>query len=115
MTPAGRSASVDDSLFWELAEPLLASGQAEEGTLMGFPCLRTGKGAFFAMAWRRTGDLIVKVSAARVDELIDGGEGLPFVPAGRRFREWVHLPGRDADLWQTLLDEARAFVDGEQG
>ena len=112
MTPAGRSASVDDSLFWDLAEPLLASGEAEEGTLMGFPCLRT-TGTFFASLEHRTGDLIVKIAATRVDQLIDDGTGLPFAPAGRRFREWVEIPERDAELWQALLDEARAFVSGK--
>lgn len=105
--------SVDDALYRELAEPLLVTGVAQEGTLMGFPCLRTSSGAFFATTWRRTGDLVVKLSAGRVDELIAAGTGLPFAPAGRRFREWVQIPGRDEDLWQALLDEARAFVGGK--
>ena len=104
--------SIDDALFWELAEPLLAMGEAEEGTLMGFPCLRT-KGTFFASFEHRTGDLIVKVAATRVDELMADGTGLPFAPAGRRFREWVQIPGRNVELWEALLDEARAFVGGE--
>ncbi len=109
----GRGSGVDDALFRELSEPLLATGLAEEGSLMGFPCLRTGGGAFFAMSDHRTGDLIVKVAAERVDELVAEGAGLPFAPAGRRFREWVHVPERDAALWEALLDEARAFVSGE--
>ena len=48
-----------------------------------------------------------------MEALIAEGAGLPFAPAGRRFREWVQVPGRDADLWQSLLDEGRAFVNGE--
>ncbi len=103
---------IDDALFWELAEPLLAMGQAEEGTMMGFRCLRTG-GAFFATLERGTGDLIVKIPASRVDELMADGTGLPFAPAGRRFREWVQIPGRNVELWEALLNEARAFVGGE--
>ena len=103
---------VDDALYRELTEPLLATGQAEEGTIMGFPCLRTTSGDFLAMPWHDTGDLVVKLPASRVDELIEEGTGLPFVPAGRRFREWVHVPGRDAALWAALIEEARAFVDG---
>ncbi len=113
MSPIKRDPDVDDSLFWEMAEPLLASGEAEEGTIMGFPCLRARGGAFLAMAEYRTGDFIVKVPAGRVDELVAEGTGLPFAPAGRRFREWVQVPGRDIELWQGLLDEARAFVGGE--
>ena len=54
----------------------------------------------------------MKLPASRVDELVDESTGLPFAPAGRRFREWVRVPGRDEELWQALLDESRAFVDG---
>ena len=111
MTPPRRV--TNDALYRELTEPLLAAGQAEEGTIMGFPCLRTTTGAFLAMAEGGTGDLIVKLPAGRVDELIAEGSGLPFAPAGRRFREWVHVPRRDADLWQALLAEGRAFVEGQ--
>ena len=102
---------IDDALFWELAEPLLATGQAEEGTMMGFKCLRT-EGAFFATLEHSSGDLIVKTAASRVDELIASGIGLAFAPAGRRFKEWVQIPARDAKLWEDLLVEAREFVAG---
>ena len=113
MSPIRRDPDLDDALFRELAEPLLAAGQVDEGTIMGFPCLRTSKGGFLAMAEHRNGDLVVKLPADRVEALIAEGAGLPFAPAGRRFREWVQVPGRDAELWQSLLDEGRAFVDGE--
>ena len=112
MSPIRRDPGADDALFWELAEPLLASGEVEEGTIMGFPCLRTSGGGFLAMAEHRAGDLVVKLPAGRVEELVAEGKGLPFAPAGRRFREWVHVPERDEALWQALLDEGRAFVDG---
>ena len=113
MSPIRPGPGFDDALFRELAEPLLATGEVEEGTIMGFPCLRTSSGEFLAMAEHRSGDLIVKIPAGRVQELIGEGTGLPFAPAGRRFREWVHVPSRDAELWQGLLDEGRAFVDGD--
>ncbi|MDE2934476.1 MAG: hypothetical protein OXS47_11525 [Chloroflexota bacterium] len=112
MSPIQPGLGFDDALFREVTEPLLAAGEVEEGTIMGFPCLRTSRGEFLAMAEHRSGDLIVKVPAGRVEELVEAGTGLPFTPAGRRFREWVHVPGRDADLWQELLDEGLAFVDG---
>lgn len=115
MSPIRPGPGFDGELYHELVEPLLATGQAEEGTIMGFPCLRTSGGAFLAMAEHTTGDLIVKLPSSRVDALIEEGDGLPFAPAGRRFREWVHVPGRDADLWQALLDEGRAFVEGGAG
>ena len=113
MSPIRPGPGFDSALFEELAEPLLAAGEVEEGTIMGFPCLRTRSGEFLAMAEHRSGDLVVKVPTDRVEELVAEGSGLPFAPAGRRFREWVHVPSRDAALWQALLDEGRAFVDGE--
>jgi hypothetical protein len=58
------------------------------------------------LARRRTGDLLVKLARARVDELVDGGRAGPFAPAGRRFREWAAVPATAADSWPALLDEA---------
>ncbi len=111
MSPIRPGPGFDGALFREVTEPLLATGLADEGTIMGFPCLRTSSGEFLAMAEHTSGDLIVKLPASRVDELVDESTGLPFAPAGRRFREWVRVPGRDEELWQALLDESRAFVD----
>ena len=99
---------VDDSLFWELAEPLMAAG-AERSTMMGFPCLRID-GAFFASLEHRTGDLIVKLPAERVSEMIEAGEAEPFTPAGRRFKEWALVTDRDETRWEALLQEALTFV-----
>ena len=100
---------VDDALFWDLAQPLLASGVAEEGEVMRSPCLRV-HGEFLALPEYRTGDLVVKLPAERVAELIADGVGLSFAPAKRVFKEWVQVPGRDAALWSQLLDEGVAFV-----
>lgn len=115
--PSGRAAPGDPAgvdaktrLFWQLAERLLVEGRAERGTMMGFPCLRAG-GAFFASLERGTGDLVVKLPAGRVAELVAAGEGIPFAPAGRVFREWVASPLADAQAWAALLEEAHRFVD----
>ncbi len=97
--------------FWKVATPLLSSGEATEGALMGFPCLRV-EGEFFATCDHRTGQLIVKLPKERVRELIDGGSGQPFAPAGRIFREWVLVPERDEQRWVGLIAEARSFVKG---
>jgi hypothetical protein len=78
---------------------------------MGFPCLRVD-GEFFATCDHRTGELIVKLPRARVQELIDQGLGQAFNPAGRVFREWVLVPERDEQRWTELLTEARVFVSG---
>lgn len=97
------------TFFWELAEPLLAEDHIVKGTMMGFPCLRVN-GEFFASVHHKTGDLIVKLPATRVLDLIETEVGDPFAPAGRRFKEWVSIPNRDAALWQQLINDARTFV-----
>ena len=96
--------------FWDLAEAYLARDGIDQGTLMGFPCLRV-RGAFFATCDHRTGELIVKLPRTRVAELIDAGEGEPFAPAGRTFKEWLLVPERDEDRWRALVDEALSFVE----
>lgn len=101
------------TFFWEIAQPFLADEAISKGTMMGFPCLRIN-GDFFASADHKTGDLIIKLPATRVQALIDEGIGQPFVPAGRRFREWVAIPDRDAERWEALLREGLAFVAGKK-
>lgn len=100
---------VDDALFWDVAQPLLAAGKAEEGELMRSTCIRVGS-EFLAMPEYRTGDLIVKLPKVRVAALIEAGVGLPFAPAKKVFSEWVQVPVRDEALWATLLDEGFEFV-----
>ena len=102
-------ASERDELFWALAESLLAQSAVTRSTMMGFPCLRVN-GTFFACVERGTGNLIVKLPADRVNELVASGAGIPFAPSGRTFREWVACPVRDEAEWAALLDEARAFA-----
>jgi len=97
--------------FWLLAEPLLATPSVTRSTMMGLPYLRVG-GAFFASCDPRTGDLLVKLPAARVVELVGAGRAQPFAPAGRRFREWAAVPSTKARSWPRLLEEALAFVGG---
>lgn len=106
-----RKGTPDTEFFWDLVEPLLGEPGIDEGTLMGFPCLRVN-GDFFGTCDHRSGHLIVKVDRDRVVELIDSGLGQPFAPAGRVFKEWVLIERRDEDTWLALLAEARAFVGG---
>lgn len=71
-------------------------------SLMAFPCLRVN-GDFFASADHRTGDLVVKLAESCVNELIAAGVGQAFAPAGRRFRQWLAIPHRDAEQWRQLV------------
>ena len=88
--------------FWSLAEPLLARPGVTRSTMMGFPCLRLD-GQFFASCDPRTGNLVIKLDADRVAELIDSGRAEAFAPNGRRFREWVTIPGSKRGSWRRLL------------
>jgi hypothetical protein len=65
---------------------------------------------FFASFDRQTGALVVKLPAARVDELIASRQAQPFAPAGRRFREWASINWSRRAQWSALLDEALEFV-----
>jgi hypothetical protein len=96
-------------MFWKLADVMLADPAVSRSTMMGFPCLRF-QGRFFASVERLTGNLIVKLPANRVVELVNQGSGEPFSPNGRVFREWVALPQLDEAQWADLLAEAREFV-----
>ena len=96
-------------LFWNLAEPMLATGQAERGTMMGFACLRS-RDQFYASLERGTNNLIVKLPAGRVHELVEGGQALNFAPNGRVFREWALVDQVDEARWAALLQEAYDFV-----
>jgi hypothetical protein len=97
--------------FWDHAAPLLASGELEEGTIMGGPCLRS-RGEFVAMPYHLAEGLVAKLPRERVAGLITAGVGFPFAPAGRPFREWVLVTRYDPALWDTLLAEAHAFATG---
>ena len=97
--------------FWDHVAPLLASGAADQGTIMGGPCLRVHR-EFLAMPNHRGPGMVVKLPAPRVAALIREGAGEPFAPAGRVFKEWVLVPRYDPALWDALLDEARRFIHG---
>jgi hypothetical protein len=99
------------SPFWDHVAPLMASGALEQGTIMGNACVRV-RGQFVAMPYHRGAGLVVKLTAPRVEELVAGGDGLPFAPAGRAFREWVLVPAYAPPLWDALLEEGRALAAG---
>lgn len=66
-------------------------------------------GKFFAFVAR--GELVVKLPAGRVDELVGGGAGRPFdAGKGRPMREWVRLQPGDEDACAGYMEEARDFV-----
>jgi hypothetical protein len=99
-----------EELFWRLAAELQAGDpRIVEGTIMNGRCLRVGK-EFLALVDYKGSGLVVKLSKARVVELIEEGVGQRFAPAGRIFREWLSLPKPDQRRWLALLREGVAFV-----
>ncbi len=97
--------------FWDVVGPIVGEGLIEEGTIMGGPCVRAGR-EFVAMPHHKGDGLVVKLARERVDELIAGGAGQPFAPAGKVFREWVLVEAFDKEQWQSLVRESATFVGG---
>lgn len=100
-----------EAQFWGLAAPHLEADDVLEGTMMGSRCLRVD-GEFTAMIHSKTGELIVKLAADRVSELVEAGTVETFAPNGRVFREWALVPTTDAASWTPLMAEAVAFARG---
>lgn len=108
---AGRAEA--EQTFWSLAAALLARPGVTRSTMMGFPCLRV-EGRFFASFDRRTDTLVIKLAEADVAALLAAGEGLPFAPNGRVFREWVAISAAQRPRWPDYLERAWAFIGGIQ-
>lgn len=99
-----------ETLFWELAAELQRGDpRVVEGTIMNGRCLRVDK-EFLALIDRKGSGLVVKLPKARVTELIEQGEGQPFAPAGKVFKEWLSVPHPDRRRWRMLLREGIAHV-----
>jgi hypothetical protein len=106
----GRFGAMSDE-FWDVAAPLLAEGVIDQGTIMGGPCVRAG-GEFVGMPSHQGPGLVVKLHRDRVAELIDGGTGQAFAPAGKVFKEWVLVEDFDESTWEALIRESVGFVTG---
>jgi hypothetical protein len=67
------------------------------------------RGKIYAI--RNDDELILKLPAERVEELIASGTGSAWGPGpGRIMREWVAIAGRHRTHWAPLTQEARTFV-----
>jgi hypothetical protein len=110
-TSPSESSGRDDArdLYDELTDDLLYHPAIGRATMMGYPCVRRA-GRFLACYDDRARCLVVKLPRDRVSELVEDGDGDPFAPAGKVFREWVAIPSLDRDLWQSVLAEAVDFA-----
>ena len=99
-----------DDLFWDLAAELIAEDtRVAEGTIMNSRCLRVGT-EFLALVDYKGSGLVVKLPKARVIELVEAGEGQPFGPGKKIFKEWLSVPLPDRRSWAALLREGVSFV-----
>ena len=69
-------------------------------------------GRIFCMFVR--GQLVLKLPRARVDELVEGGNGVRFdANKGTPMKEWLALDVGSAQPWAPLAEEALEFVGGK--
>ena len=103
-------ADIDRTLFDKLADEFIDAGEAQPGTMMGFPCLRV-RGRYIACKDKASGILIVKLTEKRVKNLVDSGLADTFTPAGEQFRQWASMTVSDEVLWRRVLREARKIIE----
>jgi TfoX/Sxy family transcriptional regulator of competence genes len=102
-----------EEMFASVASRLVAENEGlEQARMFGSVGLRTESGKFAGFA--RGDELVVKLPADRVSELLSSGEGSVFDPGrGRPMKEWVVLHPADEAAVERYLLEARAFVGGQ--
>lgn len=82
----------------------------DAGSGFGSSALRVD-GRIFAMLVRES--LVVKLPAARVNHLVEGGHGTHFdANKGKPMKQWLVLDGGSDYSWVDLATEALAFVRG---
>ena len=103
-----------EQIWQPIARQQLATPGVTGGTGFGTNEGLRVSGRIFAMLVG--GELVVKLSKARVDELVDSGVAVRFdAGKGRPMKEWASIPATASRRWRTLIEEARAFVVHRDG
>jgi len=93
--------------FTPVKKTLLSEGGVEEKSMFGSQGLSV-RGKYFVMIYK--GEMIVKLPAERVQELIAKKIGKPWDPGhGRKMREWVAFLPNKGD-WMSLAREGMGFT-----
>ncbi|MBB3157278.1 hypothetical protein FHS07_000962 [Microbacterium proteolyticum] len=97
-------------IFDPIAERQCALTGVDMGRMFGTEGLRIREKVFAFVV--HNGSLVVKLPERRIGEIVDEGIAGPMIMRGRPLREWAEVPlDAGSDQWQSLIDEARAFVD----
>jgi TfoX/Sxy family transcriptional regulator of competence genes len=98
-----------EALFGAVAGRLVSEDALlEQGRMLRSVGLKT-TGKFFATAV--DDELVLKLPAERVSELVASGAGRPFESGGRVMKEWVRLRPSDEAACLAYVLEARRFVE----
>lgn len=96
--------------FTEIVEAMSDETGVERGRMFGAEGLNTA-GKVFAMEVK--GELVVKLSLPRADELVGSGKARRFDPGhGRPMKQWVSVPAASGLDWFALAREAKTYVAG---
>lgn len=99
-----------DERLETLADDYLLRPGVDWGRMFSSTGLRV-RGKVFGLV-THAGHLMVKIPAARADELESTGAATRMIMRGRVLREWVEMPYEAGDqAWQDLLDEAFTYLD----
>jgi hypothetical protein len=84
-------------------------GVTREGTGFGSSALKIRGRMFVSLS--KKGEFIVKLPRARVDALVEAGDGVRFDPGhGRLMKEWLAVNPHSSLPWERLADEALKFA-----
>lgn len=86
-------------------------GVSDRGSGWGASSLKVDGRMFAMLPHQRT--LVVKLPRARVDTLVESGDGVRYDPRrGRPLKEWLELSPASPKRWSKLAAEALEFVRG---
>lgn len=107
----------ENRTYTAVVQALLVDPRVADSQMFGMPTLKVG-GKAFASLWKNN-DLVVKIGAPRVQELLKAKAGRQFDPSGkgRPMKEWVMIRESAANpkkKWLALAEEAKAFVNQHQ-
>lgn len=96
------------SAFATVVDEFVHDARVSRGGRFGSISLRVD-GKVFVMFTK--GELVAKLPAERVAELVAAGTAAPYRTGGRQMREWAALSDYE-EQWAAISREAYAFVGG---